>query len=424
VIAFLLKGLWRDRARSLFPLLTVVTGVTITVFMHAYLTGVTNNMSQSSATFSTGHLKVAARAYIKEGDQAPNELAYVGVDALVRELHAEAPDLAWAPRIRFAGLLDVPDEHGETRAQAPVTGLAIGLMSAGSPDRRLLDLESALIRGRMPTESGEVLVSDELARYLEIEPGATATLISSTMYGGMAVTNFFVAGTIRFGIRILDRGTVVADLGDVQAALDMADAAGEILGFFPDSLYRREVADTLEARLNARWAPADDEFAPEALAMHHQPGTAEMMDYIGAVAGGIIGVFVFVMSIVLWNAGLVGSLRRYGEIGLRLAFGEHQGRLYRAMIVESLAIGLVGSAVGTALGLVPAYWLQSQGLDVSSLMPNSSMLFDDVIRARITGTTFFIGFVPGLLATGIGTAMSGIGIYRRQTATLIKELEA
>jgi putative ABC transport system permease protein len=35
-----------------------------------------------------------------------------------------------------------------------------------------------------------------------------------------------------------------------------------------------------------------------------------------------------------------------------------------------------------------------------------------------------IGFVPGLLATGLGTAISGMGVYKRQTAALMKELEA
>jgi putative ABC transport system permease protein len=32
--------------------------------------------------------------------------------------------------------------------------------------------------------------------------------------------------------------------------------------------------------------------------------------------------------------------------------------------------------------------------------------------------------MPGLLSTVIGTMLSGVGIYRRQTAKLFKELEA
>jgi putative ABC transport system permease protein len=76
------------------------------------------------------------------------------------------------------------------------------------------------------------------------------------------------------------------------------------------------------------------------------------------------------------------------------------------------------------LGLVPAYWLQSRGFDVGALMPNSSLMMNNVIRAHITSTTFVIGFLPGVLATAIGTAISGAGVYKRQTASLMKELEA
>jgi putative ABC transport system permease protein len=423
MIGFLIKGLLRDRSRSLFPFLTVLTGVTVTVFMQAYLGGMTSNMGESSAAFSTGHLRVTSKAYAREGDSASNELAYVGVAKLLDELRTEAPELVWTPRIRFSGLIDVPDERGETRSQAPMIGMGVDLLRPGSVDRRLMKLDESIIRGRLPAAPGEVLISDDLARHLEIEPGARATLISSTMNGGMATSNFTVAGTVRFGIQAMDRGTMLADIGDVQRALDMEDASGEILGIFPDGLYRRDIATTVADRVSARWDQTDDEFGPTVVAMHRQPGTAEMLDYLDVVAGAIVAIFTVVMSIVLWNAGLIGTLRRYGEVGLRLAFGEDKGRLYRSMIAESLVIGLAGSIAGTLVGLIPAYWLQSTGFDVGAFMPNSTLVFNSVIRAQVTLLTFFIGFIPGLLATGIGTAISGIGIYKRQTATLIKELE-
>ena len=174
---------------------------------------------------------------------------------------------------------------------------------------------------------------------------------------------------------------MLADIADVQMALDMDDAAGEMLGFFPDTSTGGTAANAIAEQLNAGWSAAGDEFAPT-VATSNQPGTAEIMDYMERCPG-IVAIFTIVMSIVLWNAGLIASLRRYGEIGLRLAFGESQGHLYRALIVESLVIGLFGSLVGTVLGLVPAYWLQSTGFDISSFMPNSSLVFNSVIRAHI-----------------------------------------
>jgi len=140
-------------------------------------------------------------------------------------------------------------------------------------------------------------------------------------------------------------------------------------------------------------------------------------------SGILITVFVLIMSIVLWNVGLLGGLRRYGEVGLRLAIGEHKGHVYRSMIYESVLMGAAGSVFGTALGLTSAYWLQVHGLDISGLMKNINMMFPAVLRAEISAETYYIGFIPGLMSTVLGTALSGIGIYKRQTAQLFKELE-
>jgi len=57
-------------------------------------------------------------------------------------------------------------------------------------------------------------------------------------------------------------------------------------------------------------------------------------------------------------------------------------------------------------------------------MKGASMMIPTEIRARISPVDFYLGFIPGLFSTVIGTMLSGIGIYKRQTARLFKELEA
>jgi putative ABC transport system permease protein len=148
-----------------------------------------------------------------------------------------------------------------------------------------------------------------------------------------------------------------------------------------------------------------------------------MIDLVTSVYSLMFAAFILIMSIVLWNAGLMGSLRRYGEFGIRLALGEDKGRLYRSLIAEGLAIGVVGSAAGTALGLAFCYYLQNKGINIGSMMQNASIVMSDTIRARVTPLSYVIGFVPGLAATFLGRAVSGIGIYKRQTAQLAKEFE-
>src|SRR5262245_30379597 len=162
MIRFLIKGLVRDRTRSLFPAATVVAGVMLTVFLQTYLKGINSNMNDASAAFSTGHLKVASRAAAKEGDAASNELALSGIATLVAQLEQQFPDLTWAPRIRFSGLIDIPDDKGQTKAQGPIVGFGINLLDDDSPDRKVMHLERAVVRGRLPARATEILISDGL----------------------------------------------------------------------------------------------------------------------------------------------------------------------------------------------------------------------------------------------------------------------
>ena len=424
MIRFLLKGLLRDRSRSLLPFLTVVLGSMLTVVGFSWLNGAISTIVEAGANFSAGHVKVMTRAYAAEADMAPNDLALEGAGALIEELRRDHPAFVWTPRVKFGGLVDIPDANGETRAQGPAAGLAVDLRSPESPERRLLNLDKAVVRGRLPGAPGEILLSEGLARRLGVGPGDTATLLGATMYGAMAVRNFTVCGTLHFGVAAMDRGAVVADIADVRAALDMEDAAGEVLGFARDGLYSKKDTTAVAAAFNAAHAGEAGDFAPRMVTLREQGGFAQTLDFATAVYSLMLVLFIGVMSIVLWNAGLMGSLRRYGEFGIRLALGEDHGRLYRTLIAEGAIVGLVGSAAGTAVGLAISYYLQRKGLDIGGMLKNASMMITDVLRARVTAASWIVGFVPGLAATFLGKAVSGLGIYKRQTSRLAKEFEA
>jgi len=88
-----------------------------------------------------------------------------------------------------------------------------------------------------------------------------------------------------------------------------------------------------------------------------------------------------------------------------------------------MLIGFCGSLIGTVFGLLLSYWLQKYGLNYGAIFKNSTIMIENVVRARVTPVCYFIGFVPGMLATLTGSALAGLGIFKRQTAQLFKELE-
>jgi hypothetical protein len=96
---------------------------------------------------------------------------------LPADLRAHAPTCSG--RIRFAGLLDIPDAPGQKRGQEPAVGLAVDLLSAPAPKRGILNVEHSLVPGRKPAKPGEALVSDYPARELKIGPRDTAKVWSA-----------------------------------------------------------------------------------------------------------------------------------------------------------------------------------------------------------------------------------------------------
>jgi putative ABC transport system permease protein len=159
------------------------------------------------------------------------------------------------------------------------------------------------------------------------------------------------------------------------------------------------------------------------LTLKDQNNLGSYLDFVDVFAGLFVGIFVFAMSLVLWNTGLLGGLRRYQEFGIRLALGESKGRIYKNIILEAVLIGAIGSILGTTLGVVITIYLQQTGIDISAYLQNSTMMMPSVMRAKFTAQLLYIGFIPGLVAMVIGNMLSGIGIYKRETATLFKELE-
>lgn len=423
MIKFLLKGIIKDKSRSLLPVIVVTLGVMITVFLECWITGIMGESIELNANITTGHLKIMTRAYREAEEQNPLDLALTGADTLLRMLKRDyGGETDWAMRIRFGGLIDIPDSAGETRGQGPAAGWAIDILGRDSKERERFNLEKALRDGSIPKERGEGLISEEFAKRYKVKTGDTFTLFSTTMDGSMSFRNFRVAGTVRFGSPALDRGAVIIDIRDAQEAFGMEGATAEILGFFGKGYEDERARETAE-EFNVKYSKEEDEYSPVMVSMRDQGGMGSFLDYANMMSGIMIFVFVMAMSVVLWNAGLLGGLRRYTEFGIRLALGEEKKQIYRSLIYEAILIGIIGSVTGTILGLGISYYMQEVGLDMSGWMENSSLLMPAVARAVITPTAYFIGFIPGVFSMVAGNALSGIGIYKRRTATLFKELE-
>ena len=417
---FVLKGLLRDRSRSFFPVLIVSAGVLVTVFLIAFMSGYMESMVRQNARFDTGHLKIVTNAYAEKISQKPYDLGFIETEAEFQQWKEDFPFVRWTPRIYFGALMDVPDEKGNTLEQGDVFGMAIDFSDPSAVQD--IHLNEALIQGRIPEAAGEILLSEELFSKLQLELDSTVTLLGSTLYGAMSFRNYIISGTVSFGVHALDRGGIVTDIEDARAFLDMPGGASEYFGFLPSMVYDDDAVQEIKQEFNAKYNDEDD-FSPQMLALTDQNDMGFMLRYMGFALGLITVVFVLIIGIVLWNAGLLNSIRRYGEFGLRLAMGERKGRLYRWLIIESLAIGVVGSLIGAALGIGLIQYFHVNGFNFGVFTQDTSMMVENIIYTNLELKNLLLGIIPGPASTVLGAMLAGIGIFHRNTAKLFKELE-
>ena len=425
---FLTKGLLRDRSRSLFPVIIITITVAIVIFAIGFMKGSMNSVFQSTAVIISGHEKVVTRAYKEESQMLPNDLALLNVDQIIRNLDKEYPDHFWSPRITFGGLLDMPDKNGETRDQGPVYVLGIDLLKTGSRIIEIWELDKNLVNGRLPKTFNEALIGQKLADKLNITVGDTATYIGTTMHNAFTTYNFTIVGTFDLQKGQADSQMMLVDISGARKALDMENAASEILGFTHSLFYDDDKAVSLRSNYNENYSDSSDIFSPVMMALRDSSQQmGDMVEFVDAFLMIIGTIFLIIVMVVLWNMGLMNGLRRYGEIGLRLAMGESKGVVYRSMIIEAVIIGLTGTMIGTGLGLSIVYYVQENGIDYSEVvatMSTASMVMPNVFYAKITPDLYYIGFIPGLIATVLGTMLAGIAIYKREMAQLFKELES
>jgi putative ABC transport system permease protein len=427
MIKFLAKGLLRDRSRSFFPVLIITITVAIVIFALGFMRGMMNTMFLDTAVIISGYEKIVTRAYNEESQMLPNDLALIDIEHMLEQLNTLYSDYFWTPKITFGGLLDIPDENNETQSQGPVIAMGIDFLSSSSRQVELWNIDKLLFSGRLPEKLDEALISTKLAKKLNVQIGRKATFIGTTMDNAFTTYNFTLVGTFNLMKGQTDRQMLLVDISGAQEALGMQGAASEILGFTNNLFYDDLSAISIRNDYNSIYSDTSDIYSPMMLALRDSGQMGTMVDFSNAALLVIGGIFLVIVMVVLWNMGLMNGLRRYGEIGLRLAMGESKGQVYRSMIFEAIIIGFTGTVIGTGVGLTLTYYFQENGIDYSQVVESmnaSSMVLPNIFYAKVTPDLLYIGFLPGLIATVLGTMLAGLAIYKREMSQLFKELES
>ncbi|MEF2144281.1 MAG: FtsX-like permease family protein [Desulfovibrionaceae bacterium] len=341
------RNLWRNSRRSALTILAIAFACAVLVFSASWQEGTYEVMIEAAVMSRTGHFQVQAEGYNKKREL---RMDVHHPDAVGRILDATPGIHAWTQRATSFALLS-SDER-------TYGGLVLGLDP--QREKRTSSLESTLRQGRFldDTNAYEALAGSLLARNLRIAPGDEIVLLGQARDGSVAATVLTLAGIVESGQEQLDRATLYIPLGAFQETFAMNGGVNEIV-VVADSLAKApETQQAVQTALDANPGTKGlvtltwDELAPGLKqAIQLDMGNAVIMYFLLTV----------IVAFSIWNTFLMAVFERTREFGVLMALGTTPARLIRLLLLESLALTLIGMALGVVGGCLWAYWYEIHG---------------------------------------------------------------
>jgi len=372
------RNLWRNRRRTALAVLAIGLSQALVLAYDGVLRGYGDWIVATVTGPMLGHVQVHAPGWRR--DRAVDR-TIPDAAALVAALRAD-PGVAGASARAWAPALVAIGEEGHA---AVVVGV---VPEAESGPHGLLAGAPALPGGR------RALVGRLLAESLGLAPGDRLAVVGQASDGGLANDLYEVAGTLDCTVDAVNRHGVVLSLEDAALLLSLGGAAHEIVVRARDPERARELA----ARLRVAPALAGLEVLDwTALA----PEMVSLVELV-RVAGLLLLLVVFVAAAAgVANTMLMSTFERTRELGMLLALGAGPGRMVRLVLCEALALGLVGAALGTAIGGGLTLAFAGSGVNLAALTGGPEQL-------SFGGARWSMRIYPELAAADVAQTVAAV----------------
>ncbi|UCF80051.1 MAG: ABC transporter permease [Acidobacteriota bacterium] len=350
------RNLGRNRRRTLLALAAIVLGQLTLVFVNCMMAGLYDDMFRTVTGPLVGHVQ------IHHGDWREERATDLYVDDLTKvtgEIRALPGVTSVSPRI-YSAVLSVSGEKTDEPAMAePAMIVGVDVSVEARKGGFLEDLGEEELPG-----GGGVVLGKVLANRLQLKPGQSIAVIGQDADGFPASDLFTVRAIVSGKVDVVKTMGVVMSVGDAGEFLAMPDQAHEIVVQGGDA----DEAEDLSERIAALPSLAGVEVLPwkEAAPLLAQMlGMKDVFDLI------FIAIVFVAAAAGIANTATMSTFERTREFGMLLAVGARPGRIINMVLVESVALGLVGVAVGSVLGTAAVLITSHTGIDYAMLATNT-----------------------------------------------------
>jgi putative ABC transport system permease protein len=339
------RNIWRNRRRSLIVITAIAIGITALVLTDAIYNGLLIEILDNQIRSHIAHIEIHSKGFNDNKIIENSMQRYDRIEAVL----AHQPNIeSFSRRVITSGIISSASNSS-------------GIMIIGvEPDResKITKIKESVVAGRyLDTAANEIIISKKLAEKLTVELDDKLVLMVSDVDGHVSSDVFRVSGLYRTSGADFDRFYVYIPLRHAQQMTGLGSGISEIAIITRNtdqlaqtqSVVASSIGDTYEVLTYLDLIPN--------LIMLVDVGKQSMVVYYL-----IIGIAILFGII---NTMLMSVFERTRELGILMATGMKNLRIFSMIIIESFFLSIIGTLIGVAIGLLIYAPLASNGIDLS-----------------------------------------------------------
>jgi putative ABC transport system permease protein len=396
------RNVWRNRRRSLLTVVAISLGLAFNIFMRAIGDGFHEQMVDNSVRAHIGHLQIHRAGY--HDDPGINR-TLPAPQAVERAIHSLAGLRGYSLRVLGDGLASTAENS---------SGVAIvGIDPA--QERSVTTINRAMVKGEYLRAGLErpILIGERLAINLRADMGDKIVLLVQAADGSMGADLFRVAGIFRSGSPELDRGMAFILRQDAQTLFSLQGRISEAAVLLDSSRAVPGAQAALEAKLAGKEV--------EVLTWYQvEPFLLQFIELDDAFFYVIVVIFFVVISIGILNTIMMSVFERVREFGVMMALGTKPRQIVKLVAEEAFLLGLVGVAIGSAIGVTASVYFAREGMNLSAWAEGAAALgmTSTVVYTKLTAANVVLSNLSVLAVVML------VGLYPAMHASRLRPVEA
>jgi putative ABC transport system permease protein len=342
------RNMWRHRRRTILIVLAMGFGLSLMMMYDGFVDGFNQAIYGNAIKVLGGNLQIHAEGYGASTGQKPL-LPLPDDNAVLEAVRAQPGVVAASRRINTGGLLS-----GREGA------FAVGITAIEPEVEAEVNLagENVVAGRNLTADDGDsILIGKGLADAMGVTVGDRITLTGRGLHDQMRRRTMTVIGIYDLGIPDVEKLTVYISLPEAQTLYDLPGQSTEVAVFLNQVGGERALIHKLTPSLPGYEISSFEDSYPEL--KYALASKGQVMDIFSVIILAIAGIGIL-------NLLLMAVYERTREIGVLGALGLKPRQISLLFILEGAFIGVVGVALGIALGLAFNGMMRAVGVDFTA----------------------------------------------------------